>query len=117
MNQVNLKIRSNAKLILIQLISVFLWMFKEVKHKDAHLSLENSQRGSSGRSYSGMGSSWAELRRVVILTNGVLELMEELESDDTCEGKDGWLITWVLKTAPNTINTYMCGCDCVHLAN
>lgn len=60
---------------------------------NAHLSLENSQRGSSGRSYSGMGSSWAELRRVVILTNGVLELMEELESEDTCKGKDGWLIT------------------------
>ena len=57
-----------------------------------HLSLENSQRGSSGRSYSGMGSSWpAELRRVVMRTNGVLEFIEELESFDTCRRRQiGW---------------------------
>lgn len=58
-----------------------------------HLSLENSQRGSSGRSYSGMIWSWSELRRVVIRTSGVLELMEELESADTCREKWKWLIT------------------------
>ena len=54
---------------------------------ETHLSLENSQRGSSGRSYSGMGSSCAELRLVVMRTSGVLEFMEELESDDTCRGR------------------------------
>ena len=55
----------------------------------AHLSRLNSQRGSSGRSYSGMGSSWAELRRVVMRTSGVLEFMEELESADTCRREAG----------------------------
>lgn len=61
-----------------------------------HLSLANSQRGSSGRSYSGITSSCAELRRVVMRTSGVLEFMEELESADTYRRKD-WLITavWV----------------------
>lgn len=48
-----------------------------------HLSRANSHRGSSGRSYSGMGSSCAELRLVVIRTSGVLEFIEELESADT----------------------------------
>ena len=49
----------------------------------SHLSRANSHRGSSGRSYSGIGSSCAELRRVVIRTRGVLEFIEELESADT----------------------------------
>ena len=53
-----------------------------------HLSRANSQRGSSGRSYSGIGSSCAELRRVVIRTSGVLEFMEELESADTYRSKE-----------------------------
>lgn len=52
-------------------------------NRPPHLSRENSQRGSSGRSYSGIGSSCAELRRVVMRTSGVLEFMEELESADT----------------------------------
>lgn len=57
----------------------------------SHLSLGNSHRGSSGRSYSGMGSSCAELRRVVMRTRGVLEFMEELESAETCRRKGiGW---------------------------
>lgn len=53
----------------------------------SYLSRANSQRGSSGRSYSGMGSSCAELRRVVIRTKGVLEFIEELESADTYRKK------------------------------
>lgn len=61
----------------------------------SHLSLENSHRGSSGRSYSGIGSSCAELRRVVMRTRGVLEFMEELESAETCRMKGDWLITAV----------------------
>lgn len=56
-----------------------------------HLSRENSHRGSSGRSYSGIGSSCAELRRVVIRTRGVLEFIEELESADTYRTEEnGW---------------------------
>lgn len=54
----------------------------------SHLSRVNSQRGSSGRSYSGIGSSCAELRRVVMRTSGVLEFMEELESADTYRSKE-----------------------------
>lgn len=61
----------------------------------SHLSLENSHRGSSGRSYSGIGSSCAELRRVVMRTRGVLEFMEELKSAETCRMKGDWLITAV----------------------
>lgn len=53
-----------------------------------YLSLGNSHFGSSGSSYSetpaSMGASAVEERRVVILTRGVLEFMEELESADTC---------------------------------
>lgn len=54
----------------------------------SHLSRANSHRGSSGRSYSGIGSSCAELRRVVIRTRGVLEFIEELESADTYRTKE-----------------------------
>lgn len=54
-----------------------------MRNRQPHLSRENSQRGSWGRSYSGIGSSCAELRRVVMRTSGVLEFMEELESADT----------------------------------
>lgn len=59
------------------------------------MSLGNSHRGSSGSSYSGMGTSVAELRRVVMRTRGVLEFMDELESADTCGTKEVWLITAV----------------------
>lgn len=80
-----------------------------------HRSRENSQRGSSGRSYSGMGSSCAELRRVVMRTRGVLEFMEELESADTCRKKD-WLITgvWVHTSnkAPRHHQRRICLIDC-----
>lgn len=60
-----------------------------------HISLRNSHRGSSGRSYSGMDSLCAELRRVVMRTRGVLEFMDELESVDTYGRKEDWLITAV----------------------
>lgn len=53
-----------------------------------YLSLGNSHFGSSGSSYSetpaNIGASALDERRVVILTKGVLEFMEELESADTC---------------------------------
>lgn len=58
----------------------------------SYLSRENSHRGSSGRSNSGIGMSCAELRRVVIRTRGALEFMEELESEDTYRKKGYWLI-------------------------
>jgi hypothetical protein len=52
-----------------------------------HLSLGNSHFGSSGSSYSetpaSIGVSAVEDRRVVILTSGVLEFMEELDSAET----------------------------------
>lgn len=51
------------------------------------LSLGNSHFGSSGNSYSetpaSIGVSAVEDRRVVILTSGVLEFMEELDSAET----------------------------------
>lgn len=56
-------------------------------HSSTHLSLGNSHLGSSGSSYSetpaSMGVSAVEERRVVILTNGVLEFIEELDSAET----------------------------------
>lgn len=55
---------------------------------NSYLSLANSHSGSRGRSYSGIGSSGAELRRVVIRTRGVFEFMDELESADTYRKKD-----------------------------
>lgn len=55
--------------------------------RNTHLSLGNSHLGSSGSSYSetpaSIGVSAAEDRRVVILTSGVLEFMEELDSAET----------------------------------
>lgn len=57
----------------------------------SHLSRVNSHRGSSGRSYSGIGSSCAELRRIVIRTRGVLEFIDELDSADTYRTEEnGW---------------------------
>ena len=86
----------------------------------AHLSLANSQRGSSGRSYSGIGSSCAELRRVVMRTSGVLEFMEELESADTYRRKEiGWSpqsgFIWQIKLQGITrgVQVYPCMCDWV----
>lgn len=56
-------------------------------NRNTHLSLGNSHFGSSGNSYSetpaSMGVSAVEDRRVVILTSGVLEFMEELDSAET----------------------------------
>lgn len=55
--------------------------------RNTHLSLGNSHFGSSGNSYSetpaSIGVSAVEDRRVVILTSGVLEFMEELDSAET----------------------------------
>ena len=57
----------------------------------SHLVLENSHLGSDGSSSSktldSIGPSLDDRR--AILTNGVLEFMEELDSKETC---------WVIKT-------------------